>query len=53
MQVLQGNQYDCLGMDLDFSITGEFWVTIIDYLKKVILNLPEDIMRTPSPEEVG
>ena len=40
-------------MELDFFIVEEVWVTIIDYIKKVIANFPEDIMRTPPPEEVG
>ena len=53
MQVLLQNKYDYLLMNLDFSIAGEVGVTIMDYLKKVIANFPEDIMRTPPPEEVG
>ena len=53
MQVLQVNKRDYLLMELDFSIAGEVWVTIIDSLKKVISNFLEDIMSTPTPKELG
>ena len=52
MQVLQVNKNDCLVMDLDFSIAREVLVAIIDYLKNVIADFPEDIMRIPPHEEV-
>ena len=50
---MQKNKHDYLVMKLDFSIAGEVWVTIIDYLQKVISDFPEDIMRTPTPKELG
>ena len=53
MQVLQVNKRDYLLMELDFSIAGEVWVTIIDSLKKVISDFLEDIMSTPTPKELG
>ena len=34
-------------MDLNFSVMGEVRVTIVDYLKRVIADLPDDIMKIP------
>ena len=37
-------------MDLDFSVMGEVRVTMVDYLKRVIADFPEDIMKiSPTP----
>ena len=47
MRVSWGKKQDYLGMDLNLSVPGEVRVTMVDYLKKVITNLPEEIMETP------
>jgi hypothetical protein len=31
-------------MDLDYSVSGEITVTMVDYLKRVITDLPETLM---------
>ena len=41
-----------MGMDLNFSVPGEVRVTMVDYLKKVIADLLEEIMKT-SPTPTG
>ena len=40
-------KHNYLGMDLNLSVPGEVRVTMVDYLKKVIPHLPEEIMETP------
>ena len=42
----RGKKHDYLGMYLNFSVPGEVRVTMVDYLKKVIVDLPEGIMKT-------
>jgi hypothetical protein len=48
MRVSRGKKHDYLGMDLDYSVQGEMKVTMIDYLKRVITEFPEEITRTAS-----
>ena len=40
-------------MDLHFSILGEVRVTMVDYLKMVITDFLEDIMKTSSIQTEG
>ena len=40
MQVSRGNNHKYLRMDLNLSVPGELRVTMIDYLEKVIVDLP-------------
>jgi hypothetical protein len=50
MRVSRGKKHYYLGMDLDFSVPGEVSVTMIDYLKRVIQDFPEEITgRATSP----
>jgi hypothetical protein len=46
MRVSWGRVHDCLGMTLDFTKKGEVKITMIDYLKGVINNFPEEITGT-------
>jgi hypothetical protein len=46
MRVSRGRVQDYLGMTLDFTKKGEVKVTMIDYLKKVISDFPEEITGT-------
>jgi hypothetical protein len=46
MIVSRGRVHDYLGMTLDFTKKGEVKVTMIDYLKKVISDFPEEITGT-------
>jgi hypothetical protein len=48
MRVSRGKKHDYLGMDLDYSVQGEVKVTMIDYLKRVITEFPEEITGTAS-----
>jgi hypothetical protein len=48
MHVSRGKKHDYLGMDLDYSVQGEVKVTIVDYLKRVITEFPEEITGTAS-----
>ena len=48
----RGKKHNYLGMDLNFSVLGEIRVTMVDYLRKVIADLPEEIMKT-SPTPTG
>ena len=50
---LPGNSHLCLGMELHFSILGEVRVTMVDYLKMVIADFLEDIMKTSSIQTEG
>jgi hypothetical protein len=50
IRVSHGKKNDYLGMDLDFSVPGEVSVTMIDYLKGVIQDFPQEITgRATSP----
>jgi hypothetical protein len=50
IRVSRGKKHDYLGMDLDFSVPGEFSVTMVEYLKGVIQDFPEEITgRATSP----
>jgi hypothetical protein len=50
MRVSRGKKHDYLGMDLDYSVPGEVKVTMVDYLKMVITEFPEEITgRASSP----
>jgi hypothetical protein len=46
MRVSRGKKHEYLGMDLDYSVQGEVKVTMIDYLKRVITEFPEEITGT-------
>jgi hypothetical protein len=46
MRVSRGRVHDYRGMTLDFTKKGEVKVTMIDYLKKVISDFPEEITGT-------
>jgi hypothetical protein len=46
MMVSRGRVHDYLGMTLDFTTKGEVKITMIDYLKKVISDSPEEITGT-------
>jgi hypothetical protein len=48
MRVSRGKKHDYLGMDLDYSVLGEVKVTMVDYLKRVITEFPEEITGTAS-----
>jgi hypothetical protein len=48
MRVSRGKKHDYLGMDLDYSVPGEVKVTMVDYLKRVITEFPEEITGTAS-----
>ena len=48
----RGKKHNYLGMDLNFSVLGGIRVTMVDYLRKVIADLPEEIMKT-SPTPTG
>ena len=47
MQVSRVKKDNYLVMDLNFSVLGGVSATMVDYLKKVIADLPEDIMKIP------
>ena len=45
-----GNNHNYLGMDLNLSGLGEVRVTMVDYFKKLITDLPKDTMKkSPTP----
>jgi hypothetical protein len=44
MHVSRVNKHDNLGVDLDFSVTGEVKVSMVDYLKRVINEFPKIIV---------
>jgi hypothetical protein len=46
MHVSRGKKQDYLGMGLDYSVPGEFKVSMIDYFKRIIDELSELIMGT-------
>ena len=52
MQVSRVKNHNYLVMDLNFSVPGEVTMTMVDYLKKVIADLTEEIMKT-SPTPTG
>ena len=44
-------KYDYLGMDLGFSVDGQFRLKIMDYLNKIVYDFPETIqVRQATPE---
>jgi hypothetical protein len=47
-RVSRGKKRDYMGMDLDYSVPGEVKVTMVDYLKRVITEFPEEITGTAS-----
>jgi hypothetical protein len=48
MRVYRGKKHDYLGIYLDYSVPGEVKVTMVDYLKRVITEFPEEITGTAS-----
>ena len=52
MLVSQGKKHGYLVMDLNFYIHGEVSVSMVDYLRKVIVEFFEDIMNKP-PTQTG
>ena len=48
MRVSRGKVHDYLGMILDFSQKGECRVTMIDYIKQILEEFPEEVTETPS-----
>jgi hypothetical protein len=48
MRVSLGKKHDYLGMDLYYSFQGEVKVMMVDYLKRVIAEFPEEITQTAS-----
>jgi hypothetical protein len=42
----QGKVLDCLGMIFDFSANGKVMVTMMEYIKNIIKDIPEEITRT-------
>jgi hypothetical protein len=50
MHVSRGLVHDYLGMTLDYSTKGVVKVTMVDYLKGVLGDFPEEITRSaPTP----
>jgi hypothetical protein len=50
MHVSRGLVYDYLGMTLDYSTKGEVKVTLVDYLKGVLGDFPQEIAGSaPTP----
>ena len=46
IMVSRGETHDYLGMDLDFSTKGAAKVSMIKYLKKIIVDFPEEVKGT-------
>ena len=46
IQVSQGKKHNYLGIDLDFDVTGNVRVIIVEYLKKAIVDLTYYIIET-------
>ena len=42
-----GKRHDYLGMWLDYSIPGELHISMKEYLRVVLDNLPEEIIKKP------
>ena len=43
LTVTRGKRHDYLGMTLDFSVPGNVTFTVIDYIHKILEDLPQDM----------
>jgi hypothetical protein len=48
----RGKVHDYLGMILDFSPKGQVMVTMMEYIKTIIKNFPEEIVGTKASPAV-
>ena len=53
MRISRGTKHDYLGMQLDFSNKGYVDVTMVDYIKEVITDFPEEIQGCAATPATG
>ena len=52
MKISRGKVNECLGMILDYKEKGIVKINMIDYVKKMLANFPEDVKIATSPASI-